>query len=69
MIFNRADEEFPRFVSCFLDLSAPVDSQEPSYEYLPYKVKWFWTKIWCECQGNLAVLDSQEKQERLLSQM
>ena len=44
-IFNRADEKFLRFVSCFLDLTAPVDSQEPSYEYLPYRGKWFSTKF------------------------
>ena len=67
--FNRADEDFPRFVSCFLDLTALVESQEPSYEYQPYRVKWFTAKVWCECQGNLAILDSQQKQERLLTQM
>ena len=52
-----------------LDLIARIESQKPSYEYIPANINWNAAEIKCECQGTLAILDTKQELEHFLSEM
>ena len=57
--------------TCLLSVQEPIETTQQTYRLFPYSVIWDATRVYCEWfyGERLAILDTEQKQNNLVSQL